>query len=141
LETHDRRCRTLANRSGAAVVAVDYRLAPEHRCPAAVDDALTGLAWTRANAATLGVDPARLAVAGDSAGGNLAAVVARRDRDAGGTPPLALQLLVYPITDAAMDTPSYAENADGYYLTRDGMRWYWSQYLGGADPLDPDASP
>jgi len=141
LETHDRLCRTLANRSGAAVVAVDYRLAPEHRFPAAVDDALTGLAWTRANAAAVGVDPARLAVAGDSAGGNLAAVVARRDRDAGGAPPLRVQVLLLPITDGAMDTASYTENADGYYLTRAGMRWYWDHYLAGADPLHPDASP
>jgi acetyl esterase len=141
LETHDRLCRTLANRSGAAVLAVDYRLAPEHPFPAAVDDALTALDWTRANAAGIGVDPARLAIAGDSAGGNLAAVVARRDRDAGGAPPLRLQVLLLPITDGAMDTPSYAENADGCYLTAAGMRWYLDHYLGGADPLHPDVSP
>jgi acetyl esterase/lipase len=80
-------------------------------------------------------------VAGDSAGGNLAAVIARRDRDAGGAPPLRLQLLVYPITDGAMDTPSYTENGEGHYLTRADMRWYWGHYLAGADPLQPDASP
>jgi acetyl esterase len=141
LETHDRLCRSLANRSGAAVVAVDYRLAPEHPFPAAVDDALTALDWTRTHAARISVDPGRLAIAGDSAGGNLAAVVARRDRDAGGAPPLRLQMLLLPITDGAMDTPSYVENADGYYLTAAGMRWYLDHYLAGADPLHPDVSP
>jgi acetyl esterase len=141
LDTHDRLCRTLANRSGAAVIAVDYRRAPEHPFPAAVDDGLAALDWTRAHAADLGVDLARLAVAGDSAGGNLAAVIARRDRDGGGAPPLALQVLLLPVTDAAMDTPSYTENADGFYLTHAAMRWYWDHYLGGADPLHPDASP
>jgi acetyl esterase len=141
LDTHDRLCRSLANRSGAAVVAVDYRRAPEHPFPAAVDDGLEALAWLRAHAAEVGVDPARLAVAGDSAGGNLAAVIARRDREAGGAPPLLLQVLIVPITDGAMDSPSYAENAQGFYLTRAGMGWYWGHYLAGADPLHPDASP
>jgi acetyl esterase len=141
LDTHDRLCRALANRSGAAVIAVDYRLAPEHPHPAALEDGAAALAWTRAHAAEIGVDAGRLAVAGDSAGGNLAAVIARRDRDIGGAPPLVLQLLLYPITDGAMDTPSYTENAEGYYLTRAGMGWYWGLYLAGADPLDPDASP
>lgn len=141
LDTHDRLCRALANRSGAAVIAVDYRLAPEHPFPAGLDDGLAALAWTRENAAGIGVDPRRLAVAGDSAGGNLAAVIALRDRDAGGAPPLRFQLLVYPITDGAMDTPSYSDNGDGYYLTRSGMGWYWGHYIGGADPLHPDASP
>ncbi len=141
LDTHDRICRGLANRSGAAVIAVDYRLAPEHPFPAGLEDALAALAWSRTHAAAVGVDPTRLAVAGDSAGANLAAVLARRDRDAGGTPPLALQVLVYPITDAAMDTSSYTENGEGLYLTRADMEWYWGHYMGGADPLDPDASP
>ena len=141
LETHDRLCRTLANRSGAAVVAVDYRRAPEHPFPAAVEDSVAALAWTRTHAGEIGIDPGRLAVAGDSAGGNLAAVVALRDRDAGAHPALRLQVLLLPITDAAMDTASYSENADGYYLTRAGMRWYWDHYLAGADPLHPDASP
>jgi acetyl esterase len=141
LDTHDRVCRGLANRSGAAVIAVGYRLAPEHPFPAALEDGLAALAWTRAHAGAIGVDPGRLAVAGDSAGGNLATVIARRDRDAGGTPPLILQVLVYPITDGAMDTPSYTANAEGYHLTRAGMGWYWGHYLAGADPLHPDASP
>jgi acetyl esterase len=141
LDTHDRLCRSLANRSGATVIAVDYRLAPEHPFPAGLEDGAAALAWTRAHAAEIGLDPNRLAVAGDSAGGNLAAVIARRDRDAGGAPPLRLQLLVSPITDGAMDTPSYTENGEGHYLTRADMRWYWGHYLAGADPLQPDASP
>jgi acetyl esterase len=141
LETHDRLCRSLANRSGAAVIAVDYRRAPEHPFPAAVEDGLAALGWLRERAATAGVDPARLAVAGDSAGGNLAAVIALRDREAGGSPPLRLQVLIVPITDGAMDSPSYTENAEGLYLTRAGMRWYWGHYLNGGDPLHPDASP
>jgi acetyl esterase len=135
LETHDGVCRSLANRAGCIVVAVDYRMAPEHRFPAAVEDAWAAVEW----AATK--DPPSLAVGGDSAGGNLAAVMALRARDAGG-PPLALQLLVYPVTDHDLETASYLENADGYVLTREGMRWYWDHYLPetGKRP-HPHASP
>jgi acetyl esterase len=141
LDTHDGICRTLANAVPCAVVAVDYRLAPEHPFPAAVDDAEAAVEWVAANAATFGGDADRVAVGGDSAGGNLATVVARRLRDAGG-PALAFQLLVYPVTDYRFDTASYRENGDGYFLTRDGMAWFWGHYLGGEAHADsPDASP
>lgn len=141
IASHDHLCRAVTDAAGLAVVSVDYRLAPEHPFPAAVDDAEAATAWVAANADALGIDPARLAVGGDSAGGNLAAVVARRARDRGG-PRLAFQLLIYPITDADLDTPSYLENADGYLLTREAMAWYWDRYA--PDPAaraDPDASP
>jgi acetyl esterase len=141
LYSHDHLCRALTRAAGVAVVSVEYRLAPEHPFPAAVDDAEAAVRWVAANAAGLGLDPARLAVGGDSAGGTLAAAVARRARDTGG-PSLTFQLLLYPATDADLDTPSYLENADGYMLTRAAMAWYWDQYA--PDPADrshPDASP
>jgi acetyl esterase len=140
LDTYDGVCRALASAVPAVVVAVDYRLAPEHRFPAAVEDSYAATLWASRNAAELGGAQQRLAVAGDSAGGNLAAVVALGARDRGG-PAIGFQLLVYPVTDAAMDTASCRENADGYYLTAAGMRWYWRHYLGEADGLRPDASP
>jgi acetyl esterase/lipase len=139
IATHDGIARALANRAGCVVVSVDYRVAPEHRFPVAIDDAWSATRWVLANADELGIDPARVAVGGDSSGGNLAAVVARRARDAG--LPLVLQLLVYPVTDHSFDTGSYAEFVEGYSLTREGMRWYWSHYLGDGDGSDPDASP
>jgi acetyl esterase len=117
-------CRALALASGATVANVDYRLAPEHPYPAAVEDAL---------AATRALRPD--VVAGDSAGGNLAAVVARHERS------LKLQLLIYPVADAGLNTPSYREFADGYGLTAAGMKRFWELYLDGADGTDPDASP
>jgi len=143
LSSHDHLCRSLTNAAGVAVVSVDYRLAPEHPFPAAPDDAYAAAAWLAepANAAALGLDPSRLAVGGDSAGGNLAAVVALRARDRGG-PKLAFQLLIYPVVDCDLDTPSYRENAEGFLLTRAAMTWYWDQYV--PDPArrtDPDASP
>jgi acetyl esterase len=141
LDTHDRACRQLALGADAVVVSVDYRLAPEHRFPAAADDALAAVQWAAASARSLGADPGRLAVAGDSAGGNLAAVAALRARDEGG-PPIAFQLLIYPVIDAARDTASYKENATGYFLTVDHMQWYWEQYVGpDDDPFHPYASP
>jgi acetyl esterase len=140
LDSYDPICRALAAAVPAVVVAVDYRLAPEHRYPAAVEDSYAATLWASRNAAELGGTQQRLAVAGDSAGGNLAAVVALGARDRGG-PAIGFQLLVYPITDVGMDTASYRENADGYYLTAAGMRWYWEHYLGGADGGAPDASP
>ncbi|HEY4726465.1 MAG TPA: alpha/beta hydrolase [Actinomycetota bacterium] len=140
LDTYDPLCRALAAATPAVVVSVDYRLAPEHRWPAAVEDAYAATVWASRNAAGLGGAQHRLAVAGDSAGGNLAAVVALGARDRGG-PAIAFQLLVYPVLDAAGGTASWREYADGYHLTADGMRWYWDHYLGGADGAAPDASP
>lgn len=130
LETHDGTCRALASKSGSAVLSVAYRLAPEHRYPAAVDDCYDALVWAAGNAGMLGVDAARLAVAGDSAGGNLAAAVAILQRDRGG-PALRHQLLIYPVTDQDFGLASYAENGGGeYFLGEDGMRWFWGHYLG-----------
>jgi acetyl esterase len=140
LDTHDPLCRVMTNEVGAIVVSVDYRLAPEHRFPAAAEDAYAATRWVAANARELGADPTRLAVAGDSAGGNLAAVVALMARDRG-APPLRFQLLVYPVIDHACDTASYRENAEGYFLTAAHMRWYWDQYLGDLDRSQPYASP
>jgi len=141
LDSHDGMCRRVANELGAVVVSVDYRLAPEHKFPAAIDDAYAALAWLAEHADALGIDPARLAVAGDSAGGNLAAVVAQMSRDRGG-PALAFQLLIYPVIDSSAerdDRPSRSENAVGYFLTLAQMEWYRAQYLpddaAGEDPL------
>ncbi|HUY20964.1 MAG TPA: alpha/beta hydrolase [Acidimicrobiales bacterium] len=128
IESHDPLCQQLATRVPAVVVSVEYRLAPEHRFPAAVDDAFDALRWVSANAAALGGDAARLAVAGDSAGGNLSAVVSLLARDAGG-PPVAFQLLIYPATDLTMSTPSHRLNGEGYLLTREEMDWFMGHYL------------
>lgn len=128
LETHDTLCRELANGSGCAVVAVDYRLAPEHPFPAAVDDALAATHWVHAHAAELQLDPSRLAVGGDSAGGNLAAVVAIAARDSG-TLPIAFQLLIYPATDQHGTAPSHTANGSGYLLTRDTIQYFVGHYL------------
>jgi len=142
LETHDGVCRHLCNAVGCVVVSVDYRLAPECPYPAAADDAYAATRWVAANARALGGDANRIAVGGDSAGGNLAAVVSLMARDRGG-PPLVFQLLVYPVTDApTAKHPSYRENAEGYFLTRDMMLWFWNHYCGkGVDPADPYACP
>jgi len=140
LDTYDPLCRALTAAVPAVVVSVDYRLAPEHRWPAAAEDAYAATLWASRNAAELGGAQHRLAVAGDSAGGNLAAVVALGARDRGG-PAIAFQLLVYPALDAAGDTASWREFAEGFDLTAAGMRWYWDRYLGGADGRAPDASP
>jgi acetyl esterase len=140
VETYDPVARALALASGAAVVSVDYRLAPEHPYPAAVDDAEAAVRALADRAGELGLDGARMAIAGDSAGGNLATVVARRLRDGGG-PRLRLQVLIYPVTDAARDTPSYRDVAVAGALGGEEMDWYWDLYLAGADGLDPDASP
>lgn len=129
LESHDAICRQMANEVEGLVVSVDYRCAPEHRWPAAAEDAYAATVWVAEHAADLGIDVTRIAVAGDSAGGNLAAVVTLMARDRRG-PQLAFQLLVYPVTDHRFDTTSYVENADGYYVTRSAMQWYWSHYLG-----------
>jgi acetyl esterase len=142
LETHDHWCRSLASGVPAVVVSVDYRLAPETRFPAAAEDCFAATRWAAANAKSLHGDPARLAVAGDSAGGNLSAAVAQMARDRGG-PAIAFQLLLCPVTEYGFDTASYRDNADGYLLTKSGMAWFWHLYLG--DPAkegrDPRASP
>ncbi len=149
LETHDRQARTLAIEVEAVVLSVDYRRPPEAPFPAAADDALAAKRWAAAHIADLGGDAARLAVAGDSAGGNLAAAVAQACRDAG--PKLAAQLLVYPALDLAgrlrspaenARYPSRAQNAAGYFLTLDAMQWFTGHYLpDGDEGLDPRASP
>jgi acetyl esterase len=139
VDSHDPLCRALAARTPAVVASVDYRLAPEHPFPAAVEDAWTATAWAAQHAARLDADPERLVVAGDSAGGNLAAVVALRARDRG--LPLALQILIYPVIDFDLDSPGYDRHGSGLNLTRAKMAWYWRQYLAGADGAHPDASP
>ena len=141
LDTHDHVCRALANESGSIVVSVDYRLAPEHKFPTAAEDAYAATVWAAASAATLGGDPSRLAVAGDSAGGNLAAVVSLMARDRGG-PRLAMQVLWYPVIDHNFETASYQDNAEGYLLGRADMMWFWDQYLPTAtERHHPYASP
>jgi acetyl esterase len=136
LDSYDSLLRALANASGAIVVGVEYRLSPEHRYPAAVEDALTTTRWVADHAEELGGDGARLAVAGDSAGGNLAAVVARRMPDA-----VRFQALIYPVIEPDFDRPSYREFSDGHGLSAASMQRFWRLYLDGADPADPDAAP
>ncbi len=134
IETHDRIARRLCRAANALVVSVGYRLAPEHRFPAALDDCMAVTHWLSDHAADLRGDRARIAVAGDSAGGNLAAAVALASRAEGG-PGITAQLLVYPVTDAACATPSFVQNAEGYLLSAAAMRWFWAEYLG------PDGDP
>jgi acetyl esterase len=147
LDTHDALCRRLSLGADAVVVSIDYRLAPEHRFPAAPDDAEAAVRWAAAEAAALGADAGRLVLAGDSAGGNLAAVAALRLRAAGG-PRLAGQLLLYPVTDHwTAGFASYDAFAEGFGLTRAVMAWFWDHYLGtsldaqAARGLSPDAAP
>lgn len=141
LDTHDGICRQLANESGCRVVAVDYRLAPENKFPAAFDDAYAALVWTEASASDHQINPNRLAVAGDSAGGNLAAAVALHTRAKGG-PQLKYQVLFYPVTQARAQTASMSELASGYFLEKAAMDWFCDQYLpAGSDANDPRVSP
>lgn len=141
LDTHDGVCRSLANKITCAVVSVDYRLAPEHKFPIAPEDCYAATQWVAANAAQFHGDASRLALGGDSAGGNLTAVVAQMARDRGG-PPLVFQLLIYPGTDFRMNTPSIEENAEGYFLTKQDMIWFTNHYLNNEeDKLNPLASP
>src|SRR5262249_42884992 len=141
LETHHGLCARLASRAGALVVAFDYRLAPEHKFPAAVDDCLAAYRWLRSHAGELGGDAARVGLAGDSAGGNLSAVVSQlsaRNRDAVPT----CQVLIYPAVDCALDTPSHRELEDAHVIPRDRILWYMSQYLrDDADRRDLRAAP
>jgi acetyl esterase len=141
LYTHDGICRSIVNAAGCAVAAVDYRLAPEFKYPTPVEDSYAGLLWVVANATRLGLDPARVAVGGDSAGGNLAAVMALLARDRRG-PRLLLQVLVYPVTNHDFGTVSYRENATGYVLGTEDMRWFWRHYLAREEQgREPQASP
>jgi acetyl esterase len=141
LDTHDALCRTLANEVGARLVAVDYRLAPEHKFPAAAEDAYAAVKWVEANAATLGIDPNRIAVAGDSAGGNLSAVVCLMAKQKG-SPHIVHQLLIYPVTQARANTESMKAFAEGYFLEKKTMDWFFDQYMQpGADTNDWRVSP
>ncbi|GAB0114207.1 alpha/beta hydrolase [Acidisoma sp. C75] len=140
-DTHDVICRWMANLAEGVVLSVDYRLAPEHPFPAAIEDAMAALRHVGEEAAAYGIDPARLAVAGDSAGGNIAAVMALMARD-GKVPPLAYQILFYPVTDVSGEQESYRLRGEGYGLTTAAMRWFHAQYL--PDPAlaaDPRVSP
>src|SRR5882757_5838935 len=140
LDSHDVVCRKLAHEGELIVISVDYRLAPEHRFPAAVDDAIAATKWVAENASQFGIDAAQLSVGGDSAGGNLAAVVALAARDGNG-PKLAGQVLIYPATDFAMKHPSHAEPETSILLTHSVIKWFCNHYLGDADIDDWRASP
>ncbi|MCI0787466.1 MAG: alpha/beta hydrolase [Chloroflexi bacterium] len=141
LDTSDGTARHLAVGADCVVVSVDYRLAPETQFPGPAEDCYAATQWVAQNAASIGGDPSRIAVGGDSAGGNLATVVCLMARDRQG-PSLAHQLLVYPVTERDFYTPSYGENGDGYSLTRDSMRWYWMHYLvDNEDANNPYAAP
>jgi acetyl esterase len=139
LDTHDNSCRFLARQTGVRVLSVDYRLAPEHRFPAAADDALAAFRWVRSHAAELGVEPAQVAVGGDSAGGNLAAGVAQATRGREGP---AFQLLFYPWLDLSAKRDSYRLFGEGFFLTEAQLAWYRAHYLGrDGNPFDPRSSP
>jgi len=128
LDTHDGVCRELAHGAECVVMSVDYRLAPEHKFPAAAEDCYAAVAWAGAHAGEIGADPTHIAVGGDSAGGNLTCVAALMARDKGG-PRLCFQLPIYPATSHALDMPSYRENATGYLLETEAMVWFWGHYL------------
>ena len=140
IETHDATCQQIATSVPAVFVSVDYRLAPEHRFPAALEDCLAATRWVGAHAGELGADGAHLAVAGDSAGGNLAALVALQARNQGG-PPIVFQLLVYPATDLTCSFPSHVENGEGYLLTSESIRWFLDHYISEPERKGSDASP
>jgi acetyl esterase len=141
LDTHDTLCRRLAAGAGVPLLSVDYRLAPEHRFPAALDDTIAALTWLADAGRPFGIDTRRLAIGGSSAGGNLAAAAALHTRDAGG-PPIVLQVLVYPALDATRSQPSHARSLDGAQLTSAMMRTYWGHYTGpDLDPRTPLLSP
>jgi acetyl esterase len=141
LDTHAGNCRNLAQHAACTVIAVDYREAPEHRFPSAAADAYAAASWVAANAADVGVDASRLAVGGESAGGNLAAVVCLMARERGG-PAIKQQWLAYPVMDHSFDRPSYSEVGNGYGLEKASMEWFWNHYLGpDGDGSHPYASP
>ncbi|WP_419842123.1 alpha/beta hydrolase [Candidatus Poriferisodalis sp.] len=145
IQTHDRTCRSLTMLAGVVTVSADYRLAPEHRFPAAIDDCCAATQWVVDHAGELGVDPARVAVGGDSAGGNLAAAVALKCRDGAAAGEAcsqpALQVLVYPVTDFERNTPSMIANAEGYLLTRSTMTWFDDHYCPPSERSNPYAAP
>jgi acetyl esterase len=141
LDSHDETCRRLCSNAGVKVVSVHYRRAPETTYPGAAEDCYAATAWVAQNARRLGIEADRIAVGGDSAGGNLAAATAIMARDRGG-PAIRLQLLIYPITDALFDTDSYRDNAEGYLLTRRAMQYFWDQYVPDMDQrTEPYAAP
>jgi acetyl esterase/lipase len=141
LETHDGLCRMLANESGARVIAVDYRMAPEHKFPAAVEDAYAAVNWIEDNAASLGVDANRIAVGGDSAGGGLAAVVSQMAKEKG-DPKIVFQMLLFPVTQIGNETTSMREFGEGYFLEAETLKWFFKHYLpDDADRSDPRISP
>ncbi len=141
LDSHDALCRSLSNQVGCMVVSVDYRLAPEHKFPAAPEDCYAATSWVAEHAAQLNGDASRIAVGGDSAGGNLAAIIPQMAKERGG-PPLVFQFLIYPATDMRMKTPSVEENAEGYGLTKQDMIWFTNHYLNNEeDKANPLASP
>jgi len=141
LDTHDGTCRSLANAIGCTVVSVDYRLAPEHKFPAGPEDCYAATRWVAEKGGEIGIDTSRVAIGGDSAGGNLAAVVALMARDRRG-PALRHQLLIYPVANHDFETASYEENKRGYLLSREMMRWFWNHYLGEPEQgKHPYASP
>jgi acetyl esterase len=141
IETHDSTCRRLANKSRCQVISIDYRLSPEHPFPAPIDDGVATFRHIRDNAAAFGVDPARIAVGGDSAGGAIAAVVCQAVRDAKEQGP-AFQMLIYPATDSSQQSASRVAFAEGYFLTKDLMDWFWKAYVpAGTDLADLRLSP
>lgn len=140
LESNDNICREICHRSGCMVVSVEYRKAPEDPFPKPLEDCYAATSWAAKNIQKLNGDPRRIAVGGDSAGGNLAAAVTLLARERKG-PPLRCQILIYPVTNFNFETLSYYENAEGYFLTRSAMKYFWSLYLNGADGKDPRASP
>ena len=141
IPTHARLATEIVHGAGCAVILVEYRLAPENKFPAAADDAFAALQWTLDHAADLGLDPNRIAIGGDSAGANLAAAACLMAKDRNALMPLA-QILIYPVVDCDFDRPSYRDNANGYLLTRDSMKWFWQCYVATeSDMLHPYASP
>ena len=130
IETHENACRALANQTPCVVVSVEYRRAPETKFPGPLEDCYAATKWVAEHGAELGGDPTRLAVGGDSAGGNLAAAVALLARERGG-PKIGFQLLIYPVTDCNFETASYKDAAEGFGLTQDSMRYFWEMYLRG----------
>ena len=141
IETHDSTCRRIANRSRCQVISINYRLAPEHPFPAPTDDGIASFRHIRDNAVSFGVDPARIAVGGDSAGGMIAAVICQTCRDSGETGP-AFQMLIYPATDSSRESGSRKAFAEGYFLSKDLMDWFWKAYTApGTDQTDLRLSP